>query len=59
MTNMEYIQSCTKEELVNLLCVELKTDCFRCVAEEYCHSGRVGFTDWLDENREDEDEWDG
>ena len=55
MTNLEYIQSCTKEELVGLLCTELKTHCFRCVAREYCYNGHTGFIDWLDEERgEDE-----
>lgn len=59
MTNLEYIQSCTKEELVSLLCVELKTDCSRCVAREYCYYRHTGFADWLDEKRGDDDEWDG
>ena len=55
MTNLEYIQSCTKEELVKLLCAELKMNCFGCVAGEYCYHGHTGFIDWLDEERgEDE-----
>lgn len=58
MTNLEYIQSCTKEELVELLCVEFKTDCFRCVAREYCYFGHPGFIYWLDAERGDDDEWD-
>lgn len=56
MTNLEYIRTCTKEELVDLLCVELNTDCYCCVAREYCyneHTGfrHTGFIDWLDEER--------
>lgn len=55
MTNLEYIRTCTKEELAKLLCVELETDCSRCVAREYCY-GHTGFADWLDEKRGDDDE---
>ena len=51
MTNLEYIRTCTKEELVGLLCMELKTSCSRCVAREYCYHGHTGFADWLDEKR--------
>ena len=58
MTNLEYIRTCTKEELVDLLCLELRMNCFVCVAKEYCYHGHTGFIDWLDEKRGDEDEWD-
>ena len=51
MTNLEYIRTCTKEELVKLLCGELITHCSRCVAREYCYNGHTGFIDWLDEKR--------
>lgn len=58
MTNLEYIRTCTKEELVDLLCVDLDMQCSYCVAREYCYNGHTGFIDWLDEER-GEDEWDG
>ena len=51
MTNLEYIRTCAKAELAELLCVELKTDCFRCVARGYCYNGHTGFIGWLDEER--------
>lgn len=51
MTNLEYIRTCTKEELAELLCVELDMYCSDCVAREYCYNGHTGFIDWLDEER--------
>lgn len=56
MTNLEYIRTCTKEELVDLLCVDLDMRCLYCVARKYCYFGHAGFIDWLDEERESEDE---
>lgn len=56
MTNMEYIQSCTKEELAVLLCeMHMTMHCTSCVANRYCGDRHIGFIDWLDEERgEDE-----
>lgn len=51
MTNLEYIRTCTTAELVGLLCIELETDCLRCVARGYCYNGHTGFIGWLDEER--------
>ena len=51
MTNLEYIQSCTKEELAKFLCQKLTGDCEDCVAKETCFCGRNGFHIWLDKER--------
>ena len=55
VTNLEYIRTCTKEELAVLLC-EMHTYCTSCVANRYCGNRHIGFIDWLDEEREGEDE---
>ena len=45
MTNFEYIQSCTKEELVHLLCFEIVKYCSNCVASDDCYCGHREKTD--------------
>ena len=50
MTNLEYIRTCTKEELAVLLC-EMHAHCTSCVANRYCEDGHIGFIDWLNEER--------
>lgn len=52
MTNLEYIRTCSKEELVRFFC-DL-SDCSDCVARDHCHTGHNGFIDWLDEDKDDE-----
>lgn len=54
MTNLEFIQTCTKEELVRLLCNEIAPTyhCENCVASEHCYIEHNGFIDWLDEEHE-------
>jgi len=54
MTNLEFIQTCTKLQLVNLLCNEIAPvhHCGNCVASDYCYTGHNGFIDWLDEEHE-------
>ena len=60
MTNFEYIRTCKKEELAKLLCMDLVNsgdyeECSTCVANKYCGLDHIGFTDWLDKERgEDE-----
>ena len=52
MTRLEYIQSCTKEELVKYLCEVIDVaygECINCPAGEYCHYKHNGFEDWLEE----------
>lgn len=55
MTNLDYIRSCTKEELAYLLCHELieknASGCHGCIASPYFGNGRVCFIDWLDAER--------
>lgn len=50
MTNLEFIQTCTKLQLVNLLCNEIAPahHCGNCVASDYCYTDHNGFIDWLD-----------
>lgn len=52
MTRMEYLQSCSKEELVKFLCSINENDpdqCGHCPASELCHIGHTGFADWLEQ----------
>ena len=51
MTNLEYIQTCSKEELVHFLCAML--DCSVCVACEYCDTWHNGFIDWLEREKDE------
>lgn len=46
MTNLEFIQSCTPEQLVKILCI-INDDCNKCVARDLCREGHTGFSDWL------------
>ena len=61
MTRMEYIQSCTKEQLVKFLCDivnetnnrnEYASICEHCPAEGSCSVGHTGFIDWLEQEKE-------
>ena len=54
MTNLEYIQSCTKEELAKFICQKIIGDCEDCIAKETCFCGRNGFYIWLDKERRTE-----
>lgn len=51
MTNLEYIQTCSKEELVHFLCA--MSDCSDCVARDHCHTGHTGFIDWLEREKDE------
>ena len=54
MTNLEFIQTCSKDELIRLLCNEIAPTyhCENCVASEHCYFEHNGFIDWLDEEHE-------
>lgn len=52
MTNLEYIRTCSKEELVHFLCA--MSDCSDCVARDHCWYEHTGFNTWLDEDKDDE-----
>ena len=47
MTNLEYIQSCTKEELAKFIC-KLIGDCEACIAKDICFYKHNGLYIWLD-----------
>lgn len=54
MTRLEFIQSCSKEELADFLCNMydgvITFHCGLCVANEYCQQGNSGFLHWLEED---------
>lgn len=52
MVNLEYIRTCSKEELVKLLC-DL-SHCDECAADKYCFIEHAGFIDWLEKERDEE-----
>lgn len=52
LNNMEYIQSCTKDQLAKVLCDLSDANCGLCAATDYCFFTRNGFLDWLDEKTE-------
>lgn len=53
MTRLEFIQSCSKEELADFLCNMydgvITFHCGLCVANEHCQQGERGFLHWLEE----------
>lgn len=49
MTNLEYIRTCSDDELVRVLCD--MNECHECVASDYCFTGHNGFIDWLKKER--------
>ena len=51
MTNLEYIRTCTKEELAVLLC-EMHTYCTLCVANSYCYNGHTGLYEIVEQEGE-------
>lgn len=56
MTNLKYIQTCSKEQLTKFLCelFEGAPDvCSYCPASKHCFIGHTGFQDWLDDEREE------
>lgn len=57
MTNYEYIQSLTLEELAKLLCNNRNADeCGRCIATEHCRFSRNGYVALLESDKLP-DEW--
>ena len=53
MTNYQYIQKCSKEQLVDFLCREIGWHCTcSCKAQKYCKDYHRGFIDWLEQERE-------
>ena len=51
MKNLEFIQTCSKEELVRFFC-DL-SDCSDCVARDHCRTGHNGFIDWLEREKDE------
>ena len=53
MTRVEFIQSCSKEELARFLCDMhdniTEFHCGLCVANEQCQTDDNGFLHWLEE----------
>ena len=52
MTNLEYIRTLSEDELAKILCN--MTECYKCLARDYCISGHNGFIDWLKEESDEE-----
>lgn len=70
MTRIQFIQSCSLEELAKIFCsiiddvdyqvhekggIDIET-CDYCPATEFCRIGHNGFLDWLLKEREKENE---
>ena len=49
MTNLEYIRTCSDDELVRVLCE--MNQCSECIASDYCFTEHNGFIDWLKKER--------
>ena len=49
--NMDFLQSCSAEELSRVLCWEIRPTCGTCIARNYC-ANKDGFIHWLMQDRE-------
>lgn len=62
MTNLEYLRTAPREELVDFLCAMFEDEeaqhCDECPMSKYCFIDHNGFNEWLDKEVDEEEESD-